>query len=364
MVETLGVGIVGANPERGWARISHVPAVQRLGGLRLAAVLGGSQASAEASKVAFGAERAYADPDDLFRDPAVNIVTIAVRVPAHRDLALGALWSGKHVYCEWPLGRDLAEAEELAHAARRAGRLAVIGLQGRSSPSLQRAAEMIRSGAIGRVLSGRMESGTAAFGPSTAKAETYLEDPANGATLVTIHAGHALDAAIAVLGPLSNLQAMTTCQFGEVAITGETETIARTIPDFCVTQSWLESGAGLSVEVAGGRTEAAKFRFEVVGDRGALTLESAAPRGFQSGRLALTVNGEQQRVDEGELAPLPNEAVNVGAVYAALRDDIRRGSTTLPGFDHAARLTRLLADLSASSDSATRRSAETWPEGI
>jgi len=33
MAKTLGVGIIGASADRGWARISHVPAVQGLAGV-------------------------------------------------------------------------------------------------------------------------------------------------------------------------------------------------------------------------------------------------------------------------------------------------------------------------------------------
>lgn len=105
------------------------------------------------------------------------------------------------------------------------------------------------------------------------------------------------------------------------------------------------------------------FRFEVVGDHGSLTLNGAAPRGFQSGRLTLSLNGNPQPVDEGELAPLPDSAFNVAGVYAALRDDIECGSTTVPDFDHAVRLTRLITEVSRASAAGVRVAADRWPTG-
>jgi predicted dehydrogenase len=45
----LKVGIIGASAERGWAKISHVPAVQGLEGLELAAVATHNQRSADVS---------------------------------------------------------------------------------------------------------------------------------------------------------------------------------------------------------------------------------------------------------------------------------------------------------------------------
>src|SRR5580693_10640859 len=76
----------------------------------------------------------------------VDVVTIAVKVPAHRELVLAALDAGKAVYCEAPLGRTVAEAEEMAGAA---GSLhTAIGLQGSLNPAVRRAAQVVSSGEI------------------------------------------------------------------------------------------------------------------------------------------------------------------------------------------------------------------------
>ena len=101
----------------------------------------------------------------------------------------------------------------------------------------------------------------------------------------------------------------------------------------------------------------------VVGEKATLRLDGGAARGFQSGRLALSRDGEAQHVDEGELAAMPDAAANVAGVYAALRDDIAGGTSTVTGFDHAVRLTRLLDDLLTSSASGRRATSAGWPEG-
>ena len=217
----LGVGIIGASAERGWAKDSHVPAVQKLTGLRLAAVASGNQAKAAAAARAFGAKIGYGDAQDLIQDPDVDIVTVAVKVPDHRDLTLKALAAGKHVYCEWPLGRDVAETEELASAASKAGVHVAIGLQTRTNPAALRARELIAAGAIGRVLSARLHSGTVAFGRKWGAADAYLDNPANGATLVTIHGGHPLDLVCAVLGGFEDIAALTTTQYPEIEVGDE-----------------------------------------------------------------------------------------------------------------------------------------------
>ena len=104
MARTIRVGIIGASAEGGWARDSHVPAVQGLEGLELVAVATRSESTARQAAAAFGVQKSYGSGLDLIRDPGVDLVTVATRVPDHRELVLAALAAGKHVYCEWPLG--------------------------------------------------------------------------------------------------------------------------------------------------------------------------------------------------------------------------------------------------------------------
>jgi predicted dehydrogenase len=364
MNKVLQVGIIGASAERGWAKISHVPAVQGLAGLELGAVATRDQPSAERAAQAFGARAAYADPWQLFADPSIDIVTVAVNVPAHRDLLLGAVAAGKHIYCEYPLGRGRAESEALAEAARAAGIHVAIGLQTRSNPAVRKARELIASGAVGRVLGARIVSTTMAFGPEVEAAMAFAEAPENGVTLATIQGAHTLDTAIAVLGELAGASALATTQYPQVEVEGGgTTRQARTTPDHLLVQARLAGGAPLSVEVAGGRPpEATPFRFAVTGEAHGLVLEGGAPRGFQSGRLRLLLDGAAVPVDEGEAAPMPDEAANVSLAYAALRDDILHGTATATGFGQAARVAKLIEDMLESSRTGAWTPAAGWPE--
>lgn len=360
MAKILRVGIIGANAERGWARESHVPAVQKLAGLEFAAVANRGQDTADAAARAFGVGKAYGDAADMFRDPDIDLVTVAVTLPAHHTLILEALEAGKHIYCEYPLGLDAAESEALAEAAQKSGVHSVIGLQTRGNPAARRARELIASGTIGRPLSVRVYSPTIGFGPATNPAEAYTEKPENGVTVVTIQGAHTLDLVVALLGRFADVAALTSRQYPEIRI-GDGAPQARTTFDHLLVQGRLASGATASVEVAGGRPAGTPFQLEVVGEAGGLLLDGGAPRGFQSGRLRLSLNGEPQAVDEGETASMPDSAANVAAIYAALRDDIARGTHTVPDFRYAVRMARLIEDVAASSQSGKRRSATDWP---
>ncbi len=360
MTKMVRVGLIGANPEGGWARDSHVPALRLLPGFELAAVGGKTQQSADAAARAFGVSKAYGQAADLFGDPDIDLVTVAVTLPAHRALLSGALAAGKHVYCEYPLGLDVQESGELAEEARVAGVHAAIGLQTRANPAVRQARSLLGAGAIGRPLSASIVSTTAGFGPSTPPAVAYTEDPATGVNLLTIQTAHTVDLAIALLGGLADLSALASTQFPEITI-GDGSPQKRRIFDHVLLQGRLMSGAPLAVEVAGGRPAPTPFRFEIVGETGSIALVGGAPRGFQSGRLRLLLNGEPQAIDKGELAHLPDAALNVGATYAQLRDDIAAGTSTAAGFPHAVRLARLIADATDSARTGQRHTARDWP---
>ena len=109
------VGIVGLEPGRSWAARAHVPALQSLAAsYEIVGVANTSLASAEKARAAAGLPRAFTNVAELVSAPEVDIVSVTVKVPHHLEIVRAALNAGKHVYCEWPLGNGLAEAEELA----------------------------------------------------------------------------------------------------------------------------------------------------------------------------------------------------------------------------------------------------------
>jgi len=116
---TIRVGIVGANPQRGFASIAHIPALQALPEFEISAVCTTRQDSADAAARHYGAPLAFCDPARLAQHPDVDLVTVSVKVPDHYGPVMAAIEAGKHVYCEWPLGRDTGEAAEMLAAAER-----------------------------------------------------------------------------------------------------------------------------------------------------------------------------------------------------------------------------------------------------
>src|SRR5437899_6805314 len=137
------VGIVGASPRRGFASIAHIPALQALPEFEIAAVCTTRQDSADAAARHFGVPLAFCDPEKLAHHPDVDLVTVSVKVPDHFRPVMAAIDAGKHVYCEWPLGRDTGEAMVMLEAAERRGIRHAVGLQGQMSPAINYVKDLV-----------------------------------------------------------------------------------------------------------------------------------------------------------------------------------------------------------------------------
>src|SRR5438128_7577396 len=148
---TLGVGIVGVSPARGWAATAHIPALQALPNYEIRALSAHNAESARAAGQMFGVSAVFSDHEQLVSQPDIDVVVVTVKVPHHRELVSAALAAGKAVYCEWPLGRDLEDARAMATLAAKQGVRTVGGLQAREAPAIECAPQLLRDASVGEV---------------------------------------------------------------------------------------------------------------------------------------------------------------------------------------------------------------------
>jgi len=107
------VGIVGT----GWGARVQVPTF-REAGLDVVAIAGFHREKTQQLAGELGV-RAHDDWREVVTSPDVDLVSIVTPPSEHREMALAALETGRHVLCEKPTALDAAEAEELVEAARR-----------------------------------------------------------------------------------------------------------------------------------------------------------------------------------------------------------------------------------------------------
>jgi predicted dehydrogenase len=155
MADKIRLGLIGASVTGTWSARSHLPAVQASSDVELTAVCTTKADSAEAARRAYGARLAFDDYRKMIASPEIDGVAVVVRVPSHYAPTKAALEAGKHVYCEWPLGRTTAEAVELAALAKAKGLVTAVGLQARVNPAMMHMKEQIEAGFVGEVMAAR-----------------------------------------------------------------------------------------------------------------------------------------------------------------------------------------------------------------
>src|SRR5262245_19405233 len=359
MTDKIRVGIVGATVTQGgsgWGANAHVPALKALPGYELNAVCTAHEDTAKASAAAFGAERGFHRFGDMAAAPDVDLIVVCVRVPGHRDLVVAGLQAGKPVLCEWPLGRTLAEAEEMAGLARQRSLKTIVGLQARSAPAILYARDLIRDGYIGEVLTAHLSCVAPAVlqrGPG----RIWQGVRANGANVLTITGGHAIDALCAVLGEFAEVSARVSTRIPEWR-TLEGKPVLVDSPDSINVVGRMASGAEASVNVAAVPSNPGGNRIEIYGREGAMVLH--AEGSFNTG-------GSEVHAGRGKepLAPMPvpakyrvvpdgtpdGQPYHVAQAYARAADALRgRGSFDVD-FDLAVQRHKLIDAIERSAAS-------------
>ena len=331
MTDKIRVGIVGATVTQGgsgWGANAHVPALKALPGYELAAVCTAHEDTAKASAAAFGARRGFHRFDEMAAHPDVDLIAVCVRVPGHRDLVMGGLQAGKGVLCEWPLGRTLAEAEEMAGLARRRALPTIVGLQARSDPAILYARDLVKAGHVGEVLTASLT----AFVPAVLRrgpGRIWQGVRANGANTLTIAGGHAIDALCAVLGEFTEVSARLATRIPEWRDLGGTA-VPVDSPDSITVIGRLASGAEVSVNVAAVPSNPGGNRLEIYGREGALVVRAEG---------SFNIGPSQVLAGKGKdaMAPLPiptkyrvvpdgtpgGQPYNVAQAYARAADALR-----------------------------------------
>jgi len=149
---TLHVGLIGhgfmgkahSNAWRQAPRFFDLPA-----NLVLRTICGRNARALKKSAAQWGWEKCATDWRAVVNDPLIDLIDITTPNDSHCEIALAAAATGKAILCEKPLALNVAEAERMAAAVRKARVVNMVCHNYRRVPALALAREMIADGALG-----------------------------------------------------------------------------------------------------------------------------------------------------------------------------------------------------------------------
>lgn len=265
----IGIGIVGG----GYMGKAHAVAHSAVGALfdtslrpRLEMVCATNDISAEKYRKAYGFQRATSDWKTLVMDEKVEAIVIASPQSTHREIAELAFTLGKPVFCEKPLGSDVADSRAMAAAAEKAGAINMSGFNYIRTPASQYVKQLLDDGIIGEITGFRGEH-----------TEDFMADPSEPATWRTQGdangcmgdlAPHPINCALRMMGPIDRLIA-------------EVETVYKTRPGGDVTnddhaQIMCRFASGVLGSIYVSRVATGKkmgYSYEITGSKGAIRFD-------------------------------------------------------------------------------------------
>ena len=205
-MRTLNAAIIGC----GAIHQCHVEALRQLPGVALRAVVDTEQNKGLALSAEYHCHF-YQDYLEMLSDVSIDVVHICTPHFLHKPMILAALAAGKQVFCEKPVGMNMADVADIQEAEKRAdGRLGVC-YQNRLNPTSLALHQLLEENALGRLLS------INAFLTWSRTPPYYTENPwrgcyaTEGGSLLINQAIHTLDLVQWFGGGVTRLKGVVDC---------------------------------------------------------------------------------------------------------------------------------------------------------
>ncbi|MDD5482525.1 MAG: Gfo/Idh/MocA family oxidoreductase [Kiritimatiellae bacterium] len=205
-MQKMKVAIIGA----GLQCRRRAPAVRACAQTELAVIADRTFQKADAAAKDFGCAAVKTWQEAVAMEE-IGVVLVCTPPYAHAEIGAAALRAGKHVLCEKPLARSLAEADAMLAAARQAKKILKCGFNHRHHPAVREAKAALERGDIGQALFARCRYGICGR-PEYEK--EWRADPDQAAGGQFIEQGtHAIDLFRWFLGEITEATGMTARRF-------------------------------------------------------------------------------------------------------------------------------------------------------
>ena len=238
----------------------------------LIAIVSRDQERARAAADRMAVPLAYTSIEAIDRD-AVDGVFIVTPNTLHAPLAIAAARRGLHVIVEKPMAPTLEECQAMIDAANAAGVVLAVAHCTEWSPTVARASELVREGALGQLIQATI--GASFNSPARGQWRQTDSTEQGGGPLFDMGI-HAIDVLQSLAGPMTEVAALFDRQIHEYAAEDTTTTIAR-----------FESGTRGIVQA---NFNCSQNTLELIGTGGRLVSNSWLGRDF-AGHLILEQDG-------------------------------------------------------------------------
>lgn len=307
--------------------------------------------------------------EDFLERDDIHIIHVCTPNALHKDQVIQAIESGKHVYCDKPLGSSHADCGAMVEAIEKASSdiITQVALQYRFYPSTMRARQLVEEGFLGNVYSFRACYLHASNIDPDKPLKWKMDKEKGGGGVLYDLGSHVLDLVNVLVGPFERVFAEThtaTKQrvHPDTGLLADVET-----DDLSIMLLRTQSGALGSVEaskIATGTND--ELRVEIHGDKGAMRFNLMDPNWLEVYDLrddagALGGNRGFKKIETVSRYPAPGgsfpaPALNIGWLRAHVASlhhflsAIAGKATAHPTIEDAAELQRIMDAAYASAE--------------
>jgi predicted dehydrogenase len=264
----LRVGVIGA----GFGARVHVPGFRLLPEAEVTAICAARPERAAAVAAEHRIPGVYADYRELLRNPRVDAVSIATPPHLHHPMSVAALLAGKHVLCEKPMARTVAEARDMVRQAEVADVAHMVNHEFRYLPARLRFKALVEEGYLGELRSVGVTIFRDTLADPRGRPHGWLMERDKGGGMLGAVGSHAVDALLWWFGPIAGVtgRLATTVRERRDPAGGPPRPV--TADDACVAVVQFANGALGSIHIGSTAWHGAGEHIEAYGGDGTLVL--------------------------------------------------------------------------------------------
>ncbi len=346
-VGVMGMGFMGGTHTAAWMRGKS--AFNWPIDVELAALFDMSQDSCALNGPRFGFERTTQNWEEVCGADDIDVVSICTPNFAHKDMALMAAQTDKHIWCEKPMATNLEDARAMADAARAAGVKTMLGYNYMKSPALLAIKQAIEDGVIGDLVHFNGVYQEDFMCDLSAPHSWRLTKKGGGKGALGDMGSHQVSMAIWLCGPLRDVVARLQTVHAQRpdAQTGEMRLVET--DDQYSALGTFQSGALFTLHTSWlGQGHKMNLGFEITGTKGAIKFDQARMGEFQlfeqAGNANMPTNGFKQvfvgpwHSPFGNFCPAPGHHVGFNEMKVIEAGDFVRAiledGDCYPNFQH------------------------------